>query len=30
MYFRTLLDGLRADLVYLDEQIDLLDKNMQH
>ncbi|WP_370687870.1 transposase [Vogesella sp. AC12] len=30
VYFRTLLDGLRADLVYLDEQIDRLDQNMQH
>lgn len=28
-YFRTLLDGLRADLVYLDEQISILDQDMQ-
>lgn len=28
-YFRTLLDGLRADLVYLDEQIAILDQDMQ-
>ena len=27
--FRILLDGLRADLVYLDEQIAILDQEMQ-
>lgn len=28
--FRHLLDGLREDLVYLDEQIAIVDQDMQH